>query len=138
MARLPELSIDTAPPATQKMMEAQQKMFGTILNPTKLMGYCPTIATRLSRRSIFAWTSGLALMQLSAQGRISTLQRSTKPKPTTSRPSPLTFLTSGSGCTRSLRVRLAPRAALAAVANARCLPGHARPKRPGRSSVRAA
>ena len=44
MARLPELSIDTAPPATQKMMEAQQKMFGTILNPTKLMGYCPTIA----------------------------------------------------------------------------------------------
>jgi hypothetical protein len=44
MPRLPELTIDTAPPAIQKTMRAQQAMFGTVLNPTKLMGYCPTIA----------------------------------------------------------------------------------------------
>ena len=43
MPRLPELTIDTAPPATQKVMEAQQAMFGFVLNPIKLMGYCPTI-----------------------------------------------------------------------------------------------
>jgi hypothetical protein len=35
--------MDTAPPATRKVMEAQQAMFGFVLNPIKLMGYCPTI-----------------------------------------------------------------------------------------------
>jgi hypothetical protein len=44
MPRLPELTIDTAPPETRTMMEAQQAMFGLVLNPIKLMGYCPTIA----------------------------------------------------------------------------------------------
>jgi len=44
MLRLPELTIETAPPAIQKMMEVQQAMFGVVLNPIKLMGYCPTIA----------------------------------------------------------------------------------------------
>jgi hypothetical protein len=43
MPRLPELTIDTAPAATQKAMEAQQAIFGFVLNPLKLMGYCPTI-----------------------------------------------------------------------------------------------
>jgi hypothetical protein len=44
MPRLPELTMDTAPPGTRTMMEAQQAMFGLVLNPIKLMGYCPTIA----------------------------------------------------------------------------------------------
>jgi hypothetical protein len=43
MPRLPELTIETAPPATRKMMEAQQTMLGMVLNPIKLMGYCPTV-----------------------------------------------------------------------------------------------
>jgi hypothetical protein len=43
MPRLPELTMETAPPATRKMMEAQQAMFGMVLNPIKLLGYCPTI-----------------------------------------------------------------------------------------------
>lgn len=44
MPRLPELTLGTAPPTTRKMMEAQQAMYGVVLNPLKLMGYCPTIA----------------------------------------------------------------------------------------------
>ena len=43
MPRLPELTLETASPATRKMMEAQQAMFGMVLNPIKLLGYCPTI-----------------------------------------------------------------------------------------------
>jgi hypothetical protein len=43
MPRLPELTMDTAPAATRKMMEAQQRALGMVLNPIKLMGYCPTI-----------------------------------------------------------------------------------------------
>ena len=43
MPRLPELTPETAPPATRTMMEAQEKIYGSILNPLKLMGYCPTI-----------------------------------------------------------------------------------------------
>ena len=43
MSRLPELTIETAPPTIQKLMEAQQATFGFVLNPMKLMGYCPTI-----------------------------------------------------------------------------------------------
>jgi hypothetical protein len=43
MPRLPELTLETAPPATRKLMEAQQAMFGMVLNPLKLLGYCPTI-----------------------------------------------------------------------------------------------
>jgi hypothetical protein len=43
MPRLPELTIDAAPPSTRTMTEAQQAMFGMVLNPIKLMGYCPTI-----------------------------------------------------------------------------------------------
>ena len=44
MPRLPELIVDTALPATQKMMQAQQATFGFVFNSIKLMGYCPTIA----------------------------------------------------------------------------------------------
>jgi len=44
MPRLPELGIDDAAPAVQEMMAAQERLFGFVLNPTKLMGYCPTIA----------------------------------------------------------------------------------------------
>jgi hypothetical protein len=44
MPRLPELTMETAPPTIRKMMEAQQAMYGAVLNPLKLMGYCPTIA----------------------------------------------------------------------------------------------
>jgi hypothetical protein len=43
MPRLPELTVDTAPAATQKIMQAQQRALGMMLNPTKIMGYCPTI-----------------------------------------------------------------------------------------------
>ena len=43
MPRLPELTLETAPPATRKIMEAQQAMLGMVLNPIKLLGYCPTI-----------------------------------------------------------------------------------------------
>ena len=43
MPRLPELTMETAPPATRKLMEAQQAIFGMVLNPIKLLGYCPTI-----------------------------------------------------------------------------------------------
>jgi hypothetical protein len=43
MPRLPELAIEAAPPATRQMMEAQQAMFGMVLNSIKLLGYCPTI-----------------------------------------------------------------------------------------------
>ena len=43
MPRLPELTFDTADPATQKLMQAQEAFFGVILNPTKIMGYCPSI-----------------------------------------------------------------------------------------------
>lgn len=43
MPRLPELTIDTAPPATRRTMEAQQATYGFVLNSTKIMGYCPTI-----------------------------------------------------------------------------------------------
>jgi hypothetical protein len=41
MPRLPELTLETAPPAIWKMMEAHQAMFGMVLNSIKLMGYCP-------------------------------------------------------------------------------------------------
>jgi hypothetical protein len=44
MSRLPELTMETAPPATRKLMAAQEKIFGMVLNPTKIMGYCPSIA----------------------------------------------------------------------------------------------
>jgi hypothetical protein len=44
MPRLPELTIETAPPTTRQMMETQQDMYGVVFNPLKLMGYCPTIA----------------------------------------------------------------------------------------------
>jgi hypothetical protein len=43
MPRLPELTLETAPSTTRKLMEAQQALFGTVLNPIKLLGYCPTI-----------------------------------------------------------------------------------------------
>jgi hypothetical protein len=52
MSRLPELTIDTAPVAIQNIMAAQQALFGFVLNPTKVMGYCPSIvegATALGR-----------------------------------------------------------------------------------------
>lgn len=44
MPRLPELTMETAPPTIQKMIEAQQAMYGVVLNPIKLMSYYPTIA----------------------------------------------------------------------------------------------
>ncbi|NNL84873.1 MAG: hypothetical protein HKP27_04430 [Myxococcales bacterium] len=43
MPRIPELSVADAAPAVQKMMAAQEAYFGFVLNPTKLMGHCPTI-----------------------------------------------------------------------------------------------
>lgn len=36
--------METAEPAIREMMEAQEQALGLVLNPTKLMGYCPTIA----------------------------------------------------------------------------------------------
>jgi hypothetical protein len=44
MSRLPELTLETAPPTVRQMMEAQQATYGVVLNPLRLMGYCPTIA----------------------------------------------------------------------------------------------
>lgn len=43
MPRLPELTPDTAAPAIQKIMEAQEAFFGFALNSTKIMGHCPSI-----------------------------------------------------------------------------------------------
>ncbi len=43
MPRLPELTLESAAPAIQKMMEAQQAHFGFVLNPIKIMGHCPSI-----------------------------------------------------------------------------------------------
>jgi hypothetical protein len=48
MPRLPELTMDTAPAAIQKAMEAQHALFGFVLNPIKVMGYCPTIVEGMS------------------------------------------------------------------------------------------
>lgn len=44
MPRLPELTPETADPVVREMMEAQEEHLGMVLNPTKLMGYAPTIA----------------------------------------------------------------------------------------------
>lgn len=44
MPRLPELKKEDAAPTVRRMMEAQEEVFGFILNPIKMMGYCPTIA----------------------------------------------------------------------------------------------
>ena len=44
MPRLPELTKETADPAIREVMEAQEQALGLVLNPTKLMGYCPPIA----------------------------------------------------------------------------------------------
>ena len=44
MPRIPELSAAEAEPAVQKMMAEQEAYFGFVLNPLKVMGYCPSIA----------------------------------------------------------------------------------------------
>jgi len=44
MPRLPELTPEIADPAIRKLMQAEERILGTVLNPTKLMGYCPPIA----------------------------------------------------------------------------------------------
>ena len=44
MPRLPELSAADATPAVEKMMAEQEAYFGFVLNPLKMMGYCPSIA----------------------------------------------------------------------------------------------
>ena len=44
MPRLPELDIENAMPPVREMMEAQERLFGFVLNPIKMMGYCPSIA----------------------------------------------------------------------------------------------
>lgn len=44
MPRLPELTMETADPAVQQLMAGEAGALGTILNPTKLMGYRPPIA----------------------------------------------------------------------------------------------
>ena len=44
MPRLPELDIENAAPPVREAMEAQERLFGFVLNPIKMMGYCPSIA----------------------------------------------------------------------------------------------
>jgi len=41
--RLPELSKDDSDPAVRAVMEWEESALGTVLNPTKLMGYRPEI-----------------------------------------------------------------------------------------------
>jgi alkylhydroperoxidase family enzyme len=48
MPRLPELTPQTAPAPVREMMQAQTEVFGFVLNPTKLLGYCPEIAAAQS------------------------------------------------------------------------------------------
>jgi hypothetical protein len=43
MPQLHELSMGM-PPITWKMVDAQQAVCGVMLNPVKLLGYCPTTA----------------------------------------------------------------------------------------------
>ena len=43
MPRLPELSKEDAEPAVREAMEREEAALGLVLNPTKLMGYCPPI-----------------------------------------------------------------------------------------------
>lgn len=43
MPRLRELTIETAAPEVREVMRQQEARFSTVLNPTRLMGYCPTI-----------------------------------------------------------------------------------------------
>jgi hypothetical protein len=43
MPRLPELSKEDADPAVREVMERQEAALGVVLNPTKVMGYCPPI-----------------------------------------------------------------------------------------------
>ncbi len=44
MPRIRELSKSEAAPSVAKMMSAQEDYFGFVLNPLKVMGFCPTIA----------------------------------------------------------------------------------------------
>ena len=43
MPRLPELTMENAALSVREKMVAQEHLFGFVLNPTKQMGYCPTI-----------------------------------------------------------------------------------------------
>jgi len=43
MPRIPELTLDTAAPPVKAAMQAQLDEFGFVLNPIKVMGYCPAI-----------------------------------------------------------------------------------------------
>ena len=44
MPRIPELDAAAASPAIAKMMAAQESHFGFVLNPLKVLGYCPPVA----------------------------------------------------------------------------------------------
>lgn len=44
MPRIPELSMENASGYVRKVMEAQERQFGFVLNPIKLMGHSPSIA----------------------------------------------------------------------------------------------
>lgn len=43
MPRIPELESSQASASIQKAMHAQEQQFGFVLNPTKIMGYCPDV-----------------------------------------------------------------------------------------------
>lgn len=47
MPRIPELSREQASPSIAKAMDEQLRDFGFVLNPLKVIGYCPTIAAGL-------------------------------------------------------------------------------------------
>jgi alkylhydroperoxidase family enzyme len=47
MPRIAELTAAEATPSMAKMMTEQERHFGFVLNPLKVLGYCPTIAEGL-------------------------------------------------------------------------------------------
>lgn len=64
MPRLPELTPETADPAVRALMDGEERVLGTVLNSTKLMGYCPPIAQAESALGLSIDASGQIEPQL--------------------------------------------------------------------------
>ena len=59
MPRIPELKAADAAPMIQQAMAEQEEYFGFVLNPTKLLGYCPSIARAANGMMLGIEESGL-------------------------------------------------------------------------------
>ncbi len=49
MARVPELTPDSADDALRTIMQSQEEMFGFVLNPTRVMGHVPGVVAASAR-----------------------------------------------------------------------------------------